>query len=301
MNIDNLTLTQLFNYKSKKDENGHINSAREQKLFEELNLKNKTQDNISKTILSKLKEYGLDFEKCKKIGGCGNSHDFEFYCKDKIYNVELKVSNSGKLPQLADIYIKDVKNEFIKNQFISFTDGWFDVLKNIKKEFKLIQDLNKEEFIKYICSIPKKNNPNCLFLEELKKIIRKKNNNDIKNKLENYSKEYISKFLFDNLKNVKKENILEIYKKKLDCKDFIIKYTQNSKKIELIKNEPLQLEIESISLKKSKDQQINIGYDIKFKITEDEEIRYENTIIRLRYKNGTGLYGVCWQLGVLRL
>jgi hypothetical protein len=297
MELNNLSLTELFNYKSKKDENGTINSLRESKLYEQLNLKEKSGDNIVKTILLKLKEYGLEFNKCEKIGGCGNSHDFEFYCKDNKYNVELKVTSSGRLPQLADIYIKENNLYFIDNQFNLFVDGWITKLNSIKDEFKLKNIINSDNFKKYICSIPKKGKELIPLIDELKKIVRK--SNDEKTKLEKYSKEYISKFLEDNLKKVKKENILEIYKKKLNCKDFIIKYTQSSKKLELIKNTPPVIEIESVSLKKSKEENINIGYEIKFKITEGKEIIYETAVIRLRYKNGTGLYGICWQLGTL--
>lgn len=91
-----------------------------------------------------------------------------------------------------------------------------------------------------------------------------------------------------------------MYKKKLDCKDFIIKYIQSSKKLEVIKNEPLQIEIDNVMKKKNKDNNCNVGYEIKFKITENEKVTFETATIRLRYKNGTGLYGVCWQLGIVK-
>lgn len=299
-NLNELTLTQLFDFKTKKDQNGEINKLREIKFVEEINLKNKSQDNIIKTILSKLKEYDLDFDKCEHIGGCGNSHDFEFICGDKKFNVELKVSASNFVPQLADIYLKDTNTEIIKEQFNNFITGWIDKLKNIKDEFKMNSNVDESIIKSTICSIPIKGKSKCEFLDELKKIVKK--NSELRSKLEIHAKKYINDFLQNNHENnIIKDNILKLYQKKLGCKDFIIKYNQSNKKLELIKNDPIKLEIEDVSLQKSKDGELNVGYNIKFNVTENEHTENKNVSIRLRYKNGTGVYGISWQLGFLYL
>ena len=299
--MENKSLSELFNFKTTKQTNGEVNKLRECRFVQEINCGN-SSDSIIANLKNQFNKYDITIKKCVQKGGCQNSHDFEIECEQNNniikFNVELKVSSTGKLAQLSDVYIKN-NNSIFTNEFTSFINGWYEILKGIKKTFKLETELKKDDIRQYICKVPKKDYQNSEFIEELKDIIKSSSNK--RTQLNNITKEYISNFLADNFNSHSKEAILDLYKSKLNCKDFIIIYKQTGQKLILVKNEPTDISITKVELLKAGEGTLNVGLKVYFKFTDknkNEETKL--TTIRLRFKNGTGLYGVAWQLGYFK-
>ena len=129
---------------------------------------------------------------------------------------------------------------------------------------------------------------------ELKDII--KSNQKFREKLNTYSKEFISQILKDEEKNISRDAIKKVYQDKLNCKDIIIIYNKKTDNFTIKDNNKLDIDIADIQLKSSKDKKHMIGFEVKFNITKNGKSEVKSTVIRLRWKNRNGVYGPAWKL-----
>jgi hypothetical protein len=287
------TVSDAFNYQSSKCENDCITKIREQKLCEDIQkfIKDRTIkiDSITKNIINKIEdEYKNKFVSFNQKGGRTSSYDFEIkFDNGQLINTELKVfKNTNKLPQLSDIYLSS-NSEIIKNQFKIFCIRWLCVLEQIKIKFNIIEPLPSiDELSECLCKTTSTN----LFLQKIKSMY--KSNIKNKNEIMVLAKKYISKYLEDNLKNINNQEIETIYKNKIGCKDIIIIYNQKTQNIIIRKKEQINIELKDIKLQKCKDKKNNIGLLCSFNYMKNNETTEKKSIIRLRWKNNSGIYGI---------
>jgi hypothetical protein len=286
------TLTEAFNYKSIKSENGEINSIREF-LFRN-NFTNhithcRTRNNgcecdqLIKDSIKKFDEHNIFPKEINQAGGRNKSYDFSIIdIKNIEYKVELKVNNikTKRPPQLCDIYLSS-SNTIIENQYINFLESWKEYLEKLKKEFNLISNMPTiKELENNICLT---GNSACTLLNEIK---NKKRDLKFKQQLEEYAKECSNNFITNNFIKVNKENVKKIIENKLNCKDIILKYNQTDKKIYLERCTKYNINIIDIKYSTDKKKRNN-GYIIKFNNNTEEF----NIKIIFNWKNNIGIYG----------
>ncbi len=295
-----MSLYNLFNIQQIKAENDCVNRQREKLFIETINNKNMECPIINTIITTLNNTYSLEFINCIGKGGMTDSYDFIFTCKTnneiKKLNVELKVLNSFKLPQLADIYLKN--NNIIQNQYKMFCCNWlYKYLPHIKYKFNIMAELPTLDEIK--TNICKPGKSNCDFLQELKDNI--KTNKENNKYLKDLSKRFIDKFIKKNMNKINNDVIVELYKKKLNCKDFIIIYNKKTKNTKITNNNKIiNIELINITKKFCLNNKYIVGLNLLFNITLSNNIIEEKQAnIRLVWKNNNGVYGPAWKLSPL--
>jgi len=290
MMYSNKDIVGLFNYKQSKELNDYVTKKREILFIEMFNTKN--TNSITTQLYDKLNKMDIIPTECIGKGGRTDSFDMIFKCNDNIlYNAELKVLSSYKLPQLSDISLKKKDYNIITNQYKLFVDSWALILSNIKKEFNMINNIPTVDELYDNLSKITICNP---FIKELKQIISDKDKNKI---LNDHSIKHIDNFLTNNINMVNKNNIIEQYKQKLNCKDLMIIYNRKTQNLNVKKNtKDFTLDIKSISLQKCRYNKYNIGLNVVFIIINNNIETLENVIIRLRWKNNNGILNPAWKL-----
>lgn len=234
-----------------------------------------TRDERMKIVLNEFD----NMKECKLIGGRSKSYDMEVVCDDNIYSIELKVIRSKEPPQLADIYVNSSNFMFNNN---SFTESWYEYLLELKEKLNVKADIPKiQELEKNIFTI---GNRKCKFLEELKAI---NVHNDIINQT---AKKHIHEYIENHYNSFNISQIEQFYNTKLSIKDYIIIYNGVFNLIKIDKT-PLKI----IGLEKQKDKKSIYNVGIKPYFSNNK-----SAIIRLRWKNGNGLYGPSYKCGFLK-
>ena len=295
-----VTLKELFDHQQDKSKNDIINREREKLFIENINKKDMSCPIINTVITVLKNDYMYDFNNCIGKGGMTDSYDFIFNCTHNNINVnlniELKVLNSYKLPQLADIYIKN--NNIIQNQYKSFCHNWLTkYLPHIKKKFDIQSDLPTYNDIQI--NICKPGKSPCEFLQELKENIKTNKENNLY--LKELSKRFIDRFIKKNYNKINREVIVDLYKSKLNCKDFIIIYNKKQEQIKIINNKSkiINIELTNITKKYCMNNKYIVGLNLLFRVTKTNIIEEKTAHLRLVWKNNNGVYGPAWKLSPL--
>ena len=89
---------------------------------------------------------------------------------------------------------------------------------------------------------------------------------------------------------VSKDNIIEQYKQKLNCKDLMIIYNRKTQNLSVKRNtKDFKIDIKSLSLQKCRHNKYNIGLNVVFSIMKNNIETLENVVLRLRWKNNNGI------------